>query len=204
MKLYYTPGTCALSDHIALEWIGEPYIAQLVTREERKQPAYLAINPAGAVPALEVDGWILTQNVAILNWLADTYPDSKLGGDGSAKSRAIVNQWLSVVNSDVHPLFKVFFGAADYMGDEAQIAKAHDNARGALRTQFERIDAQLAGKHYVAGERSIVDPYLYVVLRWAHATKIDLSGLPHLHAFYERMHADPGVKRALETQKLGT
>ena len=146
MKLYFTPGTCSLADHIALEWIGKPYDAQLVSREERRQPAFLAINPAGAVPVLDVDGWLLTQNSAILNWLADTHPEAKLGGDGSAKSRAIVNQWLSIVNSDVHPLFKVFFGAADYLGDQAMIEKAHDNARATLRTQFERIDRQLAGK----------------------------------------------------------
>ena len=202
MKLYYTPGACSLADHIALEWIGKPYDAQLVSREERRQPAFLAINPAGAVPVLDVDGWLLTQNSAILNWLADTHPEAKLGGDGSAKSRAIVNQWLSIVNSDVHPLFKVFFGAADYLGDQAMIEKAHDNARATLRTQFERIDQQLAGKDYLAGERSIVDPYLFVVLRWAKATKVDLSGLDNLRAFYERMRKDPGVKRALVAQGL--
>ncbi|MCC8362289.1 glutathione S-transferase N-terminal domain-containing protein [Lysobacter sp. A6] len=202
MKLYFTPGTCSLADHIALEWTGKPYDAQLVTREERRQPAYLAINPAGAVPSLDVDGWILTQNAAILNWIADTCPESKLGGDGSAKSRAIVNQWLSIVNSDVHPLFKVFFGAADYLEDQALIDKAQDNARTALRTQFERIDRQLAGKDYVAGERSIVDPYLYVVLRWAKGSKVDLSGLENLHAFHDRMRNDPGVRRALDAQGL--
>ena len=202
MKLYFTPGTCSLADHIALEWIGKPYDAQLVSREERRQPAFLAINPAGAVPVLDVDGWLLTQNSAILNWLADTHPEAKLGGDGSAKSRAIVNQWLSIVNSDVHPLFKVFFGAADYLGDQAMIEKAHDNARATLRTQFERIDRHLAGKDYLAGERSIVDPYLFVVLRWAKATKVDLSGLDNLRAFYERMRKDPGVKRALDAQGL--
>jgi glutathione S-transferase len=202
MKLYFTPGTCALADHIALEWIGAPYDAQLVTREQRKQPAYLAINPAGAVPALDVDGWILTQNVAILNYLADRFPEAKLGGDGTPKSRAIVNQWLSIVNSDVHPLFKVFFGAADFLGDEGDIEKVRDNNRQLLRTLFERVDAQLAGKDYVAGDRSIVDPYLYVVLRWAKAQKIDLSGLEHLRGFYDRMRSDPGVRKALEVQGL--
>lgn len=200
MKLYFTPGTCALADHIALEWIGKPYEAQLVTREERRQPAYLAINPAGAVPSLDVDGWILTQNVAILNYLADAFPEAKLGGDGTPKSRAVVNQWLSIVNSDVHPLFKTFFGAADYLGNPALIGKAHDNARQSLRTLFERIDKQLAGKNYVAGERSIADPYLYVVLRWARATKVDLKGLDDLQAFFERMRDDPGVQRALAIQ----
>jgi glutathione S-transferase len=202
MKLYFTPGTCSLADHIALEWVGQPYEAQLVTREERRQPAYLAINPAGAVPALDVDGWILTQNVAILNYLADTFPDTKLGGDGSAQSRARINQWLSLVNSDVHPLFKVWFGGADYLGDKALIEKSQDNARASLRTLFERLDGQLAGKDFVTGERSIVDPYLFVVLRWAQAMKVDLSGLNHLHAFFERMRKDPGVQRALRAQGL--
>jgi len=202
MKLYFTPGTCSLADHIALEWIGKPYEAQLVTREERKQPAYLAINPAGAVPALDVDGWILTQNVAILNYLADRFPEAKLGGDGSPQSRARVNQWLSLVNSDVHPQFKVWFGGADYLGDKTLIEKAQDNARTTLRTLFERIDAQLADKDYVTGERSIVDPYLFVVLRWAQAMKVDLSGLDHVRAFAERMRQDPGVQRALQAQGL--
>ena len=202
MKLYFTPGTCSLADHIALEWVGKPYEAQLVTREQRKQPAYLAINPAGAVPALDVDGWILTQNVAILNYFADTFPETKLGGDGSPQSRARINQWLSIVNSDVHPLFKAFFGGADFLGDQALIEKAQDHARTSLRTLFERIDAQLAGKDFVAGERSIVDPYLFVVLRWAQALKVDLSGLDHLHAFSDRMRKDPGVQRALQAQGL--
>ena len=202
MKLYYTPGTCALADHIALEWIGAPFEAQLVSKEERRSPAYLAINPAGAVPALDVDGWILTQNVAILNYLADLHPEAKLGGDGSAKSRAEVNRWLSLVNSDVHPLFKVFFGSADWLGDPALIGKAQDEARKNLRTLFERIDKQLAGKEWTTGTRSIVDPYLFVVLRWARAVKVDLNGLDRLHAFFERMRQDPGVARVLEEEGL--
>jgi len=201
MKLYYTPGTCALADHIALEWIGQPFEAQLVSREERKQPAYLAINPAGAVPALIVGDWILTQNVAILNYLADKHPEAKLGGDGTPESRAVVNQWLSLVNSDVHPLFKVWFGSVAYLGQD-DIEQVQENTRGQLRTLFERIDRQLAGKQWVTGARSIVDPYLFVVLRWARALKVDLKGLEHLHAFFDRMEADPGVRKALEAQGL--
>ena len=200
MKLYFTPGTCALADHITLEWIGQPYETQLVTREERKQPAYLAINPAAAVPALDVDGWILTQNVAILNYLADRFPEAKLGGDGSAESRAVVNQWLSLVNSDIHPAFKPFFGGVEYLGDPATIERIRENNRGMLRTLFERVDAQLEGKQYVAGAKSIVDPYLFVTLRWARGIKLDLSGLHNVHAFFDHMHRDAGVRQALEAQ----
>lgn len=71
MKLYYMPGACSLGDHIVLEWIGTPYETQKLSRDELKQNAYLHINPAGAVPALDVGGWILTQNAATLNYLAD-------------------------------------------------------------------------------------------------------------------------------------
>jgi glutathione S-transferase len=67
MKLYYSPGACSLADHIVLEWIGRPYETRRVSREERRSPDYLAINPAGAVPALEDEGWVLTQNAAILH-----------------------------------------------------------------------------------------------------------------------------------------
>ncbi|MDQ3230150.1 MAG: glutathione S-transferase N-terminal domain-containing protein, partial [Pseudomonadota bacterium] len=66
MKLYYSPGACSLADHIALEWIGKPYEAERLSKEQRKSPEYLRINPAGAVPALQEGDWVLTQNAAIL------------------------------------------------------------------------------------------------------------------------------------------
>ena len=202
MKLYYSPGTCALADHIVLEWIGQPFDTVRLSAEDRKTPAYLALNPAGVVPTLDDDGWILNQNVAILNYLADRFPDAKLGGDGTPKSRAVVNQWLSFSNADVHPVFKTFFGGAAWLQDEALSVRAKDNARKTLRTLFERADKQLAGKDWIAGTRSIADPYLFVVLRWARATKVDLSGLDHVHAFFERMRKDPGVERALAAEGL--
>jgi glutathione S-transferase len=202
MKLYYSPGACSLADHIVLEWIGKPYEAVRVSREERKAPAYLAINPAGAVPALEDDGWVLTQNAAILNYLADAHPAAGLGGDGTPRGRAEVNKWLAISNSDIHPAFKPLFGNIAWIGDEALIAKGKDVARASLRVLFARVDAQLAGRDWVAGTRSIVDPYLYVVLRWAKAMNVDLSGLGNLERFFNAMQADAGVRRALEQEGL--
>ena len=76
MKLYYSPGACSLSDHIVLEWIGKPYATQKVSREELKTAEFKQLNPAGAVPVLEQDGWALTQNMAILNYLADMHPQA--------------------------------------------------------------------------------------------------------------------------------
>lgn len=202
MKLYTTPGACSLADHIALEWIGEPYEAIIVSKEERKLPAYLAINPNGAVPALDDGGWILTQNAAILNYLADLYPASRLGGDGSPRSRAEINKWLAFVNSDVHPAFKPLFGSTSYLGDIAAIEKSKDDARKKLRDLFAKADAQLEGKDWLTGTRSIADPYLYVVLRWARASEVDLSGFANLDRFMRAMRADAGVKKAMKAEGL--
>jgi len=202
MKLYYSPNTCASADHIVLEWIGKPYQTQRLSREERAMPAFKAINPAGAVPVLEVDGWVLTQNAAILNYLVDTNPEAKLGGDGSAKGRAEVNRWLAFVNSDVHPAFKPLFGATAYLEDPAAIEKTKENAKASLRTLFTRADAQLAGNDWIAGTRSVADPYLYITLRWARATGVDLTGLDNLARFFARIEADPGVRKVLVEEGL--
>ena len=202
MKLYYTPGTCALADHIVLAWIGKPYELQKITREERKQPAFLKINPAGMVPVFEEDGWRLTQNAAILNYLADKYPEAHLAGDGTLRGRAEVNRWFAFINSDMHPAFKAFFGAAAFLEDPALIEKAKDNARKVLRQMFERTDAQLAGRDWLVGTRSFADPYLFVLLRWAKSQNVDISGLANLARFMQHMNEDPGVRRALAEQEL--
>ena len=201
MKLYFTPGTCALADHIVLAWIGRPYEIQKVPREERQQPWFLKLNPAGAVPVYEEDGWVLTQNTAILNYLADKFPEAKLGGDGTPKARAEINRWLAFVNSDMHPAFLPLFNKTAYLEDPAVIEKTKANARSMLRKMFERIDAQLAGRDWVVGTRSIVDPYLFVTLRWAKGQDIDLSGLDNVARFFRRMEEDAGVKKALAEQQ---
>ena len=201
MKLYTSPGACSLADHIALEWIGAPFESQNVSRDERKQPWFLALNPAGAVPVFEDAGWVLTQNAAILNYLADRFPDAGLGGDGTPKGRAEVNRWLSFLNADVHPAFHPLFGAAASLGAEAE-RKAKDNARKRLRGYFERADAQLAGRDYLLGARSIADPYLFVMLQWTKKLDVDLSGLANLEAFDRRMAGDPGVQAAMKAEGL--
>lgn len=202
MKLYTKPGACSMADHIVLRWIGKPFDVQVMDATSMKTPEFLKLNPAGAAPVLEVDGWVLTQNVAILNFLADSFPESGLGGDGTPKSRAEVNRWLAFLNADLHGAFHPIFGATRYLGDDAMIEKSKDNARTKLRTLFERAEAQLAGKDWLTGSRSIADPYLFVTLRWAKATQVDLSGLDNLEAFFKRMHADAGVAAAMEAEGL--
>jgi len=200
MKLYTKPGACSMADHIALRWIGKPFDLQAMDADSMKTAEYLKLNPAGAVPVLEVDGWVLTQNAAILNYLADSFPESGLGGDGTPKSRAEINRWLAFLNADLHPAFHPIFGSTRYLGDEAMIQATKDNARTKLRGLFERLDAQLQGKDWLTGDRSIADPYLFVTLRWAKGTQVDLSGLHNLERFFARMHADPGVAAAMAAE----
>ncbi len=203
MKLYYMPGACSLNDHIVLEWIGKPYETQEVSHESIKSEAYLKLNPAGAVPVLDVDGWVLTQNVAILNYLVDRFPESGLGGDGTSKSRAETNRWLAFINADVHPAFHPLFGSTGYLEDADAIEKTKDAARRKLRGYFERLNVQLEGRHFLTGSRSIADPYLFVVLRWAKSLKLDLDSLANLDAFMTRMNADAGVQKVLAAEGLG-
>jgi len=202
MKLYTSPGACSTADHIVLEWIGKPYSFEIVSRDQRATPEFRKLNPAGAVPVLDDGGWILTQNSAILNYLVDLHPESGLGGDGTPKARAEVNRWLSFVNADVHPAFHPLFGSTAYLDDKGAIEKSKENARAKLRTYFGRADAQLANHDWIAGSRSIADPYLYIVMRWAKAQGVDLSGLNHLAKFVARMEADAGVQKVLKDEGL--
>jgi len=201
MKLYTSPGACSMADHIVLQWIGKPFEAQVVSRDQRKTPEYLKNNPAGAVPMLEDNGWILTQNAAILNYLADLHPEAKLVGDGTPQGRAEVNRWLAFLNADVHPAFHPLFGSTGYLGDEVA-DKTREAARKTLRGYFERIDKQLQGKDWLTDTRSIADPYLFVVTQWAKKMEVDLSGLDNLKAFDQRMAADPGVQAAMKAEGL--
>src|SRR3569832_1395965 len=115
MKLFYSPGACSLSDHIVLEWIGQPYEAVRLSREQRQSPEYLAINPAGAVPAFEQDGWVLTQNAAILNYLADSFPEARLGGAGTPRGRAVGMFWLGWANAEFLAAVVAVFGAVGFV-----------------------------------------------------------------------------------------
>src|SRR3546814_5235746 len=78
MKLYYSPGACSLADHIVLEWIGQPYEAIRVSRADPKSPEFLRLNPPGAVPVLQDGDWVLTQNLALLNFLSSSFPQAWL------------------------------------------------------------------------------------------------------------------------------
>ena len=201
MKLYYLPGACPLASHIALEWIGKPYETHAVSRDELKQPAFLAMNPLGAVPVLQDEGLTLTQSSAILEYLAEKNPEANLLGK-IIQERAETRRWLAFVNADIHRNFGVMFGVQRYADQESTQAEVRGKTAEVLKKLFTVANQQLTGKQWLTGTRSVADAYLYVTLRWAHVMKIDLSGLDNLDAFYKRMEQDPAVQTALRAEGL--
>ena len=202
MKLYSKPGACSTADHIALQWTGQPFEVEVMSSEALNSPAYLAINPAGSVPAI-VDGTFkLTQNAAIMGYLADSYPAARLAGDGSPQQRAEATRWLAFTNSDLHQAFTPLFNPGAFHADESQHEAIKEAARKRVRGLFERADKQLEGKQWLAGFRSFADPYFYITLRWASAMAIDVGALGNLVAFKQRMESDAGVQAALKAEGL--
>ncbi len=203
MKLYYMPGACSLASHIVLEWIGQPYETHRLSRDELKAPEFLKINPLGAVPALSDGAWVMTQNSAILEYLAETAPKNQLLGKDDPRSRAEVRRWLGFINSDIHKTFSMLFGAARFLAEEPAQKELAASASALLTKLFAQVDAQLAGKDYLVGAApSIADAYLYVVLRWAHGKEINLTGQNNLAAFFARMEGNAGVQAALKAEGL--
>lgn len=202
MKLYSSPGACSTADHIVLHWTGAPFEVQVVTREQRTSPDFLAINPVGAVPALCHGELTLTQNSAILGYIADNHPQAGLTGDGSPRQRAEANRWLAFVNSDLHPAFKPIFVPGRFIADEAQHDAVREQARRQVRALMEHADRQLDGRQWLAGFRSYADAYFYITVRWAGDCGIYVSDLENVSAFKRRMEADPGVQAALQAEGL--
>ena len=201
MKLYYYPGACALADHIVLEWTGATYDLVEMSRESVKSPEYLALNPNGNVPLLQHGDFVLTENVAILVYLAELHPDARLLGDGTPRGRADVLRWLAFLNSDVHGAFKPIFSPWRFYPDEAGAPAVVEAARVRVRDFLERLDAQLDGRDWLVGERSIADPYLFVMLRWAVGQKIAIDDLDNLVRFMERMYDDADVQVAIGAEE---
>ncbi|SFN50229.1 glutathione S-transferase family protein [Variovorax sp. OV329] len=197
MKLYYMAGASSLAPHIVLEWTGQAYEAIRADRQSIRSPKFLSLNPSGVVPALVHDDFTLTENVAILGYLSDLHPLAQLSGDGSLRTRAEVMRWLGFLNSDVHKAFRPIFYPERFLPSEDLASELGAAARGQVREYLKRLDAQLQGRDWLTGQRSIADPYLFVMLRWAVGTKVGLHGFDNLRRFISRMHADPGVHAAL-------
>ena len=197
-KLLYHTGACSLAPHIVLEWIGAPYETQSV---EYGSDELFAINPSGAVPALiEDDGWILTQAGAILHYLAHKHPQADLAGDGSARGAAELDRWSSFFTGDLHPSYYPVFMPYRYTTSEDQTQReaVQEAGRKLVRRQLGILNAQLEGKDWVLGKRSVIDAYAFPMIRWARKLLADgIAEWPNVQALHDRMAADEAAKRVL-------
>ncbi|WP_228068230.1 MULTISPECIES: glutathione S-transferase family protein [unclassified Neisseria] len=166
MKLYYAPGTCALACWIALEWAGADYEA---VRADYASEEYKRINPLATVPALDIGGKrAMTQAAAILQYIADSHPASRLGSNEGLENAFELNETMSFLASDLHPAFWPFFMPYRYTTDESEAA-----LKAVKESAYARIDRAMlhlenllaAGGGYVyQGRRSIADAYAFVMV----------------------------------------
>ncbi len=194
MKLYYLPGACSFVPHTALEWIGKPYEAEAVNHAKIKSPEYLALNPQGAVPLLVDGDFVLSQNIAILTYLDNLYPEAKLFGSNTAQDKAKAMRWLSFFNSDIHKAFVPLFRVPAYaQGNDGLTAEIRQNAADNVLRMLEIADEHLES-HAFFGERiCVADIYLYTMLGWCKKLGLDISHLTHFKSFIERVEADKAV-----------
>lgn len=201
MKLYSFTGSCAFAAHVCLIWTGQPFELKMLSRQELASPQIRALSPNGKVPILEDGDLVLTQNAAILNYIAERFPEAGLLGD-TPRERALTHLWLGFINSDIHPAYTPLFGATAYLEDAAVIEQTKNHAKAQVRIFYEQLNTQLDGRDWLTGTRSIADAYLLITLIWASLVGVDLSGLDNLIGFGARMQVDPAVQQVIREQGL--
>jgi glutathione S-transferase len=200
MKLYYSPGACSLSPHIALLEAGLPYdLVKVDLRAKKLENGddFLKVNPKGQVPVLALDsGEIVTEGPVIVQMIADKASAKNLAPARDSAERYKLLEWLNYITTELHKNIGPMFSPV--LADDAK-AFFKDRAIG----KFKHIDSQLAGRDYLMGKQfSVADGYLYTMLRWADGHKMDLSGLKNLMAYKDRVAARPKVQEALTKEGL--
>ncbi|HEV8332594.1 MAG TPA: glutathione binding-like protein [Steroidobacteraceae bacterium] len=193
MELYFAPLACSLATRIALYEAGAParYTqANTHTKKLLDGSDFFAINPMGQVPALRLDdGSILTENTAILQYVAEQFPQAQLA-PASGRERSQLQQWLGFIGTELHKA--IFIPLLDDKASEEVKAYARDKI--ALRMRI--LQTHLRDREYVLDTFSIADAYLTTILNWANASKVDLQQWPEVHAYYQRMLKRPTIARA--------
>ncbi|XGV94653.1 MAG: glutathione S-transferase family protein [Leptolyngbya sp. BL-A-14] len=204
MKLFYMPGACSLAPHIVLEWIGQPFELGRIERGKTREPEFLAVNPAGKVPALiEEDGRVLTEAEAILLYLVEKFPEYKLGANPTPEARYEMHKWMSYLTGDVHPAFYPYFLPHRYIADEHQYHAIREAAYKQIDACFQLLDRHMSDRLYMVEEhRTVLDPYLFVFCRWGKSLQKPFTDYPNLHRFLFQMAEDEGIQRAMQAQGI--
>ncbi len=205
ITLHYAPGACSIAAHIVLEEIGLPFEARPVSLRKGQQyePGYLAINPRGKVPALTTADGIVTENVAILTYLADHAPEKGLlPRDGFARAQAL--SWLGFLTSDLHGSYGPLFAPQRFVDGEEGQAALKEKARARLAANLADVDGRLAGRDWALGDFSVVDAYLYPFFHWAKTYMgFDMAPYANYSAHHAHMQARASVQRVLAREEAG-
>ena len=201
-KLYYSPGACSLSPHIVLRETGLPFdlvLASTKTHKLADGTDYYTINPKGYVPLLELnDGQRLSEGPAIVQYIADQAPASKLAPAAGTMERYRLMEWLNFITSELHKGFSPLFNPA--MPEEAKVL-----ARAKLTERLGWADTQLEGKDYLMGNTfTVADAYLFTVAGWGKHVGVDIAPMKNLSAYMARVAARPAVQAALKAEGLIT
>lgn len=199
MKLYGGPGACSLAADIALREAGIRFdLAKVDLRTKRVDGAdFLAVNPKGYVPALRLDdGKVLTENIAVLQFIADRNPQAQLAPAAGTMERYRLQEWLGFISSELHKSFGPLFHTEST--EEAKQA-----ARQQLQKRLKWLQDALGSRRYLMGEvYTVADAYLFTVLRWGPRAGVDIGQWPALQAYVERIAARPHVIEALTAEGL--
>jgi glutathione S-transferase len=200
LRLYYTPNTCALASHIALEQAGAAYETVRVDFDsnEQRKPQYLAVNPKGRVPALVTERGILTETPAILVFIAQSYPKSGLAPLDDPFVLAQMQAFNSYLCSTVHVAHAHRMRGTRWSDDPATIEGMKHGAPKSVAAAFGLIEDGMLKGPWVMGETcSICDMYLFTLAQWLEADGVDTAKLPRVMAHRRRMAEQPAVRRAL-------
>ncbi len=198
--LYYSPGACSLSPHIALQEAGLAYTPVLASTKSHKLQDgtdYYTINALGYVPVLELDnGERLREGPAIVQYIADQVPDKQLAPANGTLARYRLQEWLNFIGTELHKGFSPLFNPATPEEYKPVV-------RERLLQRLQWVDSQLAGKQYLMGDQfTVADGYLFTVTNWTQPTNLDISGLANLAAYRERVGARPAVQAAMKAEGL--
>ena len=202
LTLYFSPGACSTASHVALEETGAPYEERptMLAKGEHKTDAYLKINPRAKVPALAVDGKVLTENTAILTYLARRFPEKKLlPSDPLEEARCISTMaWLS---NTVHPSFTHFFKPDKFAEGEAAQADVKQTGKATFFENLKEIDTLLQGRQWMMGDQfTVADAYALVFYGWGVRAELPVKELANYTAWKDRMLARPAVRKVLESE----
>ncbi len=201
MKLYFTPGACSLSPHVALREAGLAFTLERVDLRAKRTESggdYLAINPKGYVPALALDdGQVLTEGAVILQYIADQKPEAKLAPRPGTMERYRLQEWLNFIATELHKGMGPMYNPKS--NDELKVA-VRERVASRLRVLAKHLD----DRPYIMGDFSVADPYAYYTLRiWMRNAPSDLTELPSLKRFFDRVGERPAVKAALAAETVG-